>query len=171
MSITYTKLDETTFKSPKNSHIRWIPMSYKYQIDGEAVVERLESDLLASRYEVEQELINKDTELLSEGFDFVKDGSTYTFSTSESAQGNWNSLMIIKDTLSYPYAVIDINEDALLVEDATELESVFLSGVSYKNGVVTARLSLKDQLNAALTLDELKAVAISNAAREKSDYT
>jgi len=79
-------------------------------------------------------------------------------SLSDEAQRNWIALMVVSSGLSYPYAVTTIDDNQYNFGDVTELQQFCLYCLSVVSGRIATGRTLKLQVNACTTIQQLDAI-------------
>jgi hypothetical protein len=83
----------------------------------------------------------------------------YTFPLSQNGQINLLGMMEVKDLLTYPVALNNIEDTAVYnIVDATDLTNLYLTALATKKARLDAGTALKTQVNAAI--DEAAVAAI-----------
>ena len=134
---------------------------YKYKEANGEIVERTAedraADVLAQRKaERIAELENKTKQLINKGLIH----NDVKFGTSAEDQINWNSLLLMSDTLTYPCdnVVKDWDGNYYTLQSAQEVKDMVSDGMAQVNAYRASHKTLKDAINAAETLEELAAI-------------
>ena len=159
LSMGYMLWAETPTVTPP---VEWVSgdLVYLLKVVGGEVVERTELDKypLSQAKTDKKNAIHSNTKRLINSNSFAYDNKD--FGAGDTDQANWNTLLNLKDRISYPLndMVKDWEGQYYSIADATEAENIVLAGMSFVNYYRSSDKTLCDSVDACTTVAEVEAI-------------
>jgi hypothetical protein len=140
-----------------NSMVSW--RKFLYKIEKNCVVEKSEQEKLeinknmveCAKTRKKREVDIKTKKLINKGFTYKEN----LISLSAEAQINWLGVFCSRFFLSYPYKATTKDDKEFVLENQSDVEIFYFSGVSFVNNVISAGRELKIEIDLLVSLEEV----------------